>query len=350
MKRKFSALIVAAMLVAGCAPPHVPPPLPPPTHVDVSAALLAIYTDAAVRSDSAPSPDTPLMFLPTVDQAAGVIKSQANTPAGETRRRRVIAKLAAVDLAYYATALCEIGVNADLREAISAVIAEHPESALTTKEVAVYERVNEFLGPLRWCLATYPITWVTDWDHTPKATVYYMMRRRPRSIAIATDPQNWSRCSILFSQSYVARPPATTPTCSSTDPFQGSQPPAPGSGWSGTLFEHAVMWTGAWFKNYLNITGRSATVASTTIRGYGYNLNAAVCSKIFREQNGGLLKDEGELDIWPSREPNWSDVHATKAVRFSPRHDLGPRTLEAITVGMLWMMGYESVDMACCSI
>src|SRR5262249_6794194 len=153
---------------------------------DVSAALLAIYTDAAVRSGSAPAPDTPLTFLPTVEQAAAVIKIQATTPSGEARRRRVIAKLAAVGFAYYGTGLTAVGVTPKQREAIYAVIVADADSALVTKEVAVYKRVNEMLGPLHWCFATYPITWVTDWDHTPKGTVHYMIGRCPASVAIAT--------------------------------------------------------------------------------------------------------------------------------------------------------------------
>jgi len=350
MTRALSALLAAATLVVGCVPPHGPSPLPPPTHADVSAALLAIYIDTAVRSGSAPTPDTPLTFLPTVDEAAGVIKTQANTPSGEARRRRVIAKLAAVDLAYYGTALTAIGVTPKLREAIAAVIVEHAESALVTKEVAVYERVNAMLGPLRWCFATYPITWVTDWDHTPKGTVRYMIRRRPATVAIATDPQNWSRCSILFAESYTTSPPPLRQNCQSQPPFEGPRPPAPGSGWTGTLYEHAVMWTGAWFKDYLNIFGHSSQPNDSRPRGFRYDLNMSVCSKIFDEEPGGFRIDEGELAITSSYDPYWSHVHASKAVRFSPRRDVGPRTLEAITVGMLWMMGYESVDMACCSL
>jgi hypothetical protein len=351
MRCASALLLVWALTMAGCVPPHVPPPPAPPADVDRSAALLKIYVDAAVTSGSAPAPLMTLTFLPTLEQAALAIVAGAGTAAGEARRRRVIAKLGAVDAVHYKPTLAALNVAPSLFAAIHAAMNVHAVESLVTREVIVYDLLEKILGPLHWCLSTYPITWVTDPDHTPTGTVWYAIHRTPARVAIATDPQNWSRCSIFFSQSYVVRPPPMPPTCSSSNPFQGAQPPTPGSAWSGTLFEHAVFWWGSWFKNYLNIGPRSVTPGSTTIRGYHYDLNASVCSKIIDEENGGFRTDEGDLVITPSPyDAHWSWVSASKAVRFSHRNDIDEQTLEAVTIGMLWMMGYEAVDMACCAL
>lgn len=349
MKRRTSALLLI-ILVAGCVPPHVPSPSPPAA-ADRSAALLKLYVDAAVTSGSAPAPLMALTFLPTLNQAALSIAADDGTPSGEARRRRVIAKLAAVDAVDYQATLTALNVSPPLFAAIHAAVSAHAAESLQTKEVIVYDLLNTLLGSLRWCLSTYPITWVTAPDHTPTGTVWYAIRRKAAEVAIATDPQNWSRCSTSFSQSYVARPPATPPTCSSADPVQSTLPPQPGSAWSGTLFENAVLWSGSAFKNYLDITPHSVSLGSTAVRGYHYALNTAVCSKIINEQTGGFRKDEGDVVIQPSPyDSSWSWVYASKAVRFSPRTDIDDQTLEALTIGMLWMMGYEAVDMACCSL
>lgn len=350
MRRRTSALLVITLVAAGCVPPHVPSP-PPLAAADRSAALLKIYVDAAVTSGSAPAPLMALTFLPTLNQAALAIAANAETPSGEARRRRVIAKLAAVDAVHYHATLAALNVGPPLFAAIHAAVSAHAAESLVTKEVVVYDLLNTLLGSLSWCLSTYPITWVTDPDHTPTGTVWYAIHRKAAQVAIATDPQNWSRCSTFFSQSYVARAPATPPTCASHAPVQGTLPPPPGSAWNGTLFEDAVLWWDSWFKNYLNIAPHSVTRGTAAVRGYHYDLNTAVCSKIIDEQNGGFRTDEGDLVIQPSPyDSGWSWVSATKAVRFSHRTDIDDQTLETVTIGMLWMMGYEAVDMACCSL
>jgi len=309
------------------------------------AALLSVYAHAYAAERER---DVPSM---SVKDAAEHLREDVGELA-EARRRRAIAKVAAAGVDRYRDALVRLDTDTTV-DRIRAVLDLHPGAKPLVKEILVYNLLLAQQGdPIPWCMPTYPITTVIDDGTAVEATVHLAVHRDLKDLAEVSDPQHWHDCSVFFEQSYVADRNSNSKYPSGCGPDPARKKRAPGSPWPDVLFEHFKLdWKlpeiqGSWFKNLLCIDP-----LSTAQYGYRYRLHTSLCSEVLGcKQNGGLGIDEGHFELTGGVSPvsAWTFVEAVKRVKFSARKNVDQKTLDTWAWILLWAMGDEVADAACC--
>jgi len=172
---------------------------------------------------------------------------------------------------------------------------------------------------------------------------------------VSLDPQRWSRCNPFFVASYVIDQSGGWPPnhcfrkAGGTDPPRLGDPPLEGTGWSGMLFEHFVFDFGvewSWFRNLLSIR----TTREEGQYRFRYDLYDSLCSRVLLDTaSGGFGVDGGYVEVTPSSSyDGWYEVAASKALSFSGR-PLMDVYLDWWGPVLLWLLGDETAEEACCT-
>jgi hypothetical protein len=317
----------------------------------------------------------PIQIMP-IDQAVLVIRCDEGD-AAELRRRRTVAKLATAPDPLVQRRVGQLVGRGD-EDDIKSILAGLARAPRLLKETAVYDYFFDKYGAVSGCATTVPVTNVTPGpDGTVHATTSFDVNRSVASLKVVWDPQRWQECSpLFFTHSYVVDANESLPSnCADSDPAPASAPPAPGSTWSGRLYEHftfswpglsAFSSTSPWFKNFLDISTYALTVHikgsdPSSLYGYHYALRPSLCSQVgllAGPQAGGVEVDCGHSYL--STKPNgWTGTLTTKNVRFSARPAIwhfgvmiAPAISQEIMNGyadvLMHAMGDETSRMACC--
>lgn len=350
-------IAIAALLsvLAGCVAHLKPPPPPPMFCADVvlsnpqrAAALVSVhYHSEAPLVAVAP---IEILNLPAAVKVLGCDEGDA----AELRRRRAVAKLAAIESPVVNALLPQLRVSPADFAAIADLLHAFPSATpKIVKETAIYRYLFWKYRAISGCIPTYPVTTVTRTGDTVEGTTRFWVNRSVAVLKAPSDPQNWEKCSAFFENSYVPNTTSSYPAdCAAPKPPKKGTPPAPGTTWSDQLFEHFTFSvTQSWFRNLLSISSYSVNFGSGQFYGFNYSLGHPICSSALTvRQDRGLNIDGGHLYAYDGGLSGWSSIEATKNVEFDAR--VFPPISKSIMADyaqiLMQAMGAEATTMACC--
>ena len=310
------------------------------------APLLSVFYHAYATAH----PDAPQIDTLPLDEAAHRLKVDATSPAGESRRRRSIARLSAAAFATQSHQSALQILDAP-NAAIGAALASHPGFDEAARETLVNNLLEDLLGPaFPGCERKDLHTAVEpDPDGGTRAIVTLSVLRNIPRLALTMDPQNWARCSSFFPNTYVARRVGTKYPVSpiTYDAGREPRPPDPGTTWSAVLFEHFEFDWGlgvSWFRNLLDIEARREGAAHSV----AYRLKSSIRSRVaLDERPGGIVRDEGKT-VATANASGWTALKAIKVIRFSDRPGFPGDIADLWAQVLLPAMGGSVAEGVCC--